>query len=58
MLTMGLLSIALIANSLQQEFGLNGVQISNVFVSLSAGFCAGAFTWGVLLDIIGPYNKM
>jgi hypothetical protein len=28
-------------------------QLGNIFSAFSAGLCAGAFTWGVLVDIIG-----
>ena len=45
----------LIATPMQQEFGFSDVQLGNLFTSFSAGLTAGAFMWGVLVDIIGRY---
>lgn len=30
-------------------------QLGNIFTAFSSGLCAGAFVWGVLVDIIGSY---
>ncbi|KAI9677053.1 MAG: hypothetical protein M1817_006892 [Caeruleum heppii] len=33
--------------------GAPDVELGNIFTSFSAGLCAGAFVWGVLVDIVG-----
>nr|OQO16258.1 hypothetical protein B0A51_16514 [Rachicladosporium sp. CCFEE 5018] len=38
---------------LQQEMGFPANQSGNISTAFSAGLTAGAFTWGVLVDIIG-----
>ncbi|RPA85102.1 MFS general substrate transporter [Ascobolus immersus RN42] len=46
-------AFGLIATPLQQELGFNTDQLGNIFTAFSSGLCAGAFVWGVLVDIIG-----
>ncbi|QRW05943.1 major facilitator superfamily transporter [Ceratobasidium sp. AG-Ba] len=46
-------AFGLISTPLQKELGFNDTEIGNIFTSFSAGLCAGAFMWGVLVDIIG-----
>jgi len=46
-------AFGLIATPLQQELGFSDTQLGNIFSAFSAGLCAGAFVWGVLVDIIG-----
>ncbi|KAI9814410.1 MAG: hypothetical protein M1827_003266 [Pycnora praestabilis] len=43
----------LVASPLQQELGFGDDQLGNIFTSFSAGLCAGAGFWGVLVDIVG-----
>ncbi|KAI4091573.1 MAG: hypothetical protein LQ344_004053 [Seirophora lacunosa] len=46
-------AFGLIAPALQQELGFSTPALGNIFSSFNAGLCAGAFVWGVLVDIIG-----
>jgi len=46
-------AFGLIAPPLQKELGFNDTEMGNIFTAFSAGLCAGAFMWGVLVDIIG-----
>lgn len=46
-------AFGLVEPSIQQEFGFGDAQSGNIFSSFSAGLTAGAFVWGVLVDIIG-----
>ncbi|KKY24980.1 putative membrane transporter [Phaeomoniella chlamydospora] len=46
-------AFGLIASPLQQELGFSETEIGNIFTSFSAGLTAGAFVWGVLVDIVG-----
>ncbi|CAF9910653.1 MAG: hypothetical protein HETSPECPRED_010136 [Heterodermia speciosa] len=46
-------AFGLVAPALQNELGFPDSQYANIFSSFNAGLCAGAFVWGVLVDIIG-----
>ncbi|PNS19895.1 hypothetical protein CAC42_7862 [Sphaceloma murrayae] len=46
-------AFGLVLSPLQQELGFGGDQTGNISASFSAGLTAGAFVWGVLVDIIG-----
>ncbi|OWP04421.1 MFS sugar transporter [Marssonina coronariae] len=46
-------AFGLIATPLQQELGFSSGELGNIFSAFSAGLCAGAFVWGILVDIIG-----
>ncbi|EHL02422.1 putative Uncharacterized MFS-type transporter PB1E7.08c [Glarea lozoyensis 74030] len=46
-------AFGLIASPLQRELGFSDAQLANVFTAFSSGLTAGAFVWGVLVDIIG-----
>ncbi|KAL9011527.1 MAG: hypothetical protein Q9173_003635 [Seirophora scorigena] len=46
-------AFGLIAPALQQELGFSTSALGNIFSSFNAGLCAGAFVWGILVDIIG-----
>ncbi|KAL8962752.1 MAG: hypothetical protein Q9193_000891 [Seirophora villosa] len=46
-------AFGLIAPALQQELGFSTPALGNIFSSFNAGLCAGAFVWGLLVDIIG-----
>jgi len=46
-------AFGLVLGPLGQEFGFGDDQSGNISVSFSAGLTAGAFVWGVLVDIIG-----
>ncbi|KAE8440922.1 hypothetical protein EG329_006319 [Mollisiaceae sp. DMI_Dod_QoI] len=46
-------AFGLIATPLQKELGFSDGQLGNIFTSFSSGLTAGAFVWGVLVDIIG-----
>ncbi|CAK3786814.1 uncharacterized MFS-type transporter -like [Lecanosticta acicola] len=46
-------AFGLLLNPLEQELGFAGDQSGNISVAFSAGLTAGAFFWGVLVDIIG-----
>ncbi|KAF8680580.1 transporter [Rhizoctonia solani] len=46
-------AFGLIAPPLQRELGFSDIEMGNIFTSFSAGHCAGAFMWGVLVDVIG-----
>ncbi|KUJ21677.1 MFS sugar transporter-like protein [Mollisia scopiformis] len=48
-------AFGLIATPLQKELGFSGIdgQLGDIFTAFSSGLTAGAFVWGVLVDIIG-----
>ncbi|TKX22375.1 MFS transporter-like protein 99 [Elsinoe australis] len=46
-------AFGLVLSPLEQELGFNPDQSGNISASFSAGLTAGAFVWGVLVDIIG-----
>lgn len=46
-------AFGLILGPLEQELGFQGSESGNISVAFSAGLTAGAFCWGVLVDIIG-----
>lgn len=46
-------AFGLIATPLQRELGFSDAQLGNIFTAFSSGLTAGAFVWGVLVDIIG-----
>ena len=48
-------AFGLAAPALQQELGFSDAALGNIFSSFSAGLTAGAFVWGVLVDIVGRY---
>jgi MFS family permease len=48
-------AFGLIVTPMQYEFGFSDAQLGNIFTSFSAGLCAGAAVWGILVDIIGRY---
>ena len=46
-------AFGLVVTPLQNELGFATSQLGNIFSSFSAGLTAGAFIWGILVDIIG-----
>ncbi|KAL8805288.1 MAG: hypothetical protein Q9182_002056 [Xanthomendoza sp. 2 TL-2023] len=46
-------AFGLVVPALQQELGFSTEDSGDIFSSFNAGLCAGAFVWGVLVDIIG-----
>ncbi|KAI4240583.1 MAG: hypothetical protein L6R40_005071 [Gallowayella cf. fulva] len=46
-------AFGLVEPALEQELGFSKADSGNIFSSFNAGLCAGAFVWGVLVDIIG-----
>ncbi|KAF6234382.1 hypothetical protein HO173_007415 [Letharia columbiana] len=46
-------AFGLVEPAMQQEFGFGPQDSGHIFSSFSAGLTAGAFVWGVLVDIIG-----
>lgn len=46
-------AFGLIASSAQQEFGISDTQFGNIFTAFNTGLTVGAFTWGLLVDIVG-----
>ncbi|KAL8860874.1 MAG: hypothetical protein Q9178_002629 [Gyalolechia marmorata] len=46
-------AFGLVEPALKQELGFSTAESGNLFSSFNAGLCAGAFVWGVLVDIIG-----
>ncbi|MCJ1268128.1 hypothetical protein MMC22_008014 [Lobaria immixta] len=46
-------AFGLVAPALQQELGFSDPDLGNIFSAFGAGLCAGAFVWGVLVDIVG-----
>ncbi|UJO25349.1 MFS siderochrome iron transporter 1 [Fulvia fulva] len=46
-------AFGLVLSPLEQELGFAGNQSGNISIAFSAGLTAGAFVWGVLVDIIG-----
>jgi MFS family permease len=46
-------AFGLVVSPLQQELGFSDGEVGNIFSAFAAGLTAGAFVWGVLVDIIG-----
>jgi MFS family permease len=46
-------AFGLVLSPMQQEFGFDDGQSGNLSTAFSAGLTAGAFVWGVLVDVIG-----
>ncbi|KAK5717918.1 hypothetical protein LTR15_008760 [Elasticomyces elasticus] len=46
-------AFGLVLSPLEQELGFPGNQSGNISVAFSSGLTAGAFVWGVLVDIVG-----
>lgn len=46
-------AFGLVVTPMQKEFGFSDAELGNIFTSFSAGLTAGAFVWGILVDIIG-----
>ncbi|KAL9002954.1 MAG: hypothetical protein Q9188_004142 [Gyalolechia gomerana] len=46
-------AFGLVEPAMKQELGFSTPQSGDLFASFNAGLCAGAFVWGVLVDIIG-----
>lgn len=46
-------AFGLVLSPLQQELGFGDGQTGNLSTAFSAGLTAGAFVWGVLVDVIG-----
>ncbi|KAL8872398.1 MAG: hypothetical protein Q9174_001964 [Haloplaca sp. 1 TL-2023] len=46
-------AFGLVEPAMEQEIGFLPAKGGNLFASFNAGLCAGAFVWGVLVDIIG-----
>ncbi|WPG99482.1 MFS general substrate transporter [Acrodontium crateriforme] len=46
-------AFGLVLGPLEQEFAFSPAQSGNISVAFSAGLTAGAFVWGVLVDIVG-----
>lgn len=46
-------AFGLVLSPLQQELGFGNDVSGNISTSFSAGMTAGAFTWGLLADVIG-----
>ncbi|KAF6221145.1 hypothetical protein HO133_002826 [Letharia lupina] len=46
-------AFGLVEPAMRQEFGFGPQDSGHIFSSFSAGLTAGAFVWGVLVDIIG-----
>lgn len=48
-------AFGLAVSNLQRELGFSDKQFGNLGSSFSAGVTAGAFVWGVLVDVIGGF---
>ncbi|EJU01255.1 MFS general substrate transporter [Dacryopinax primogenitus] len=46
-------AFSLILGPMTQEFGVSTANSGQIFTAFSAGLTAGAFVWGVLVDVIG-----
>jgi MFS family permease len=46
-------AFGLVLSPMQQELGFEAGQTGNLSVAFSSGLTAGAFVWGVLVDVIG-----
>ncbi|TFK55265.1 MFS general substrate transporter [Heliocybe sulcata] len=46
-------AFSLIASSAQQEFGVSDDEFGNIFTAFNTGLTVGAFTWGLLVDVVG-----
>ncbi|MCJ1394821.1 hypothetical protein MMC18_007701 [Xylographa bjoerkii] len=51
-------AFGLVATPLENELGFPANQYGNIFSAFSAGLTAGAFVWGVLVDIVGWYSGL
>ncbi|KAK0252824.1 hypothetical protein LTS09_011981 [Friedmanniomyces endolithicus] len=46
-------AFGLVLSPLEQELGFSGKSSGNISVAFSSGLTAGAFVWGMLVDIVG-----
>jgi len=46
-------AFGLVGSALQQELGVSDRNIANLSVAFNTGLTVGAFTWGLLVDILG-----
>ena len=46
-------AFGLAASNIQREFGFSDQEFGNIAAAFSAGITAGAFVWGVLVDVVG-----
>ena len=46
-------AFGLFASSLQREFGFSDKEFGNIAAAFTAGNTAGAFIWGILVDVVG-----
>ncbi|KAK8854803.1 hypothetical protein IAR55_003542 [Kwoniella newhampshirensis] len=46
-------AFGLVASAIQQEMGITDARISDLSASFNSGLMIGAFTWGMLVDILG-----
>lgn len=46
-------AFGLVVTPMQNEFGFSDADLGNIFTSFSAGLTAGAFVWGILVDVVG-----
>ncbi|KAK4993809.1 hypothetical protein LTR50_000022 [Elasticomyces elasticus] len=51
-------AFGLVLGPLEQELGFAGNQSGNISIAFSSGLTAGAFVWGVLVDIVGWYSDL
>ena len=46
-------TFGLAASNIQREFGFSDKEFGNIAAAFSSGITAGAFVWGVLVDVVG-----
>lgn len=51
-------AFGLVLSPLEQELGFGKAQSGNISTAFSSGLTAGAFVWGILVDIVGWYSGL
>ena len=46
-------SFGLVSSNIQRELGFSDKEFGNIAAAFTAGVTAGAFIWGVLVDVVG-----
>ena len=46
-------SFGLVLSNIQREFGFSDKEFGNLYPTFAGGAAVGAFTWGILVDVVG-----
>lgn len=48
-------AFGLAASNIQRELGFSDKEFGNISAAFTSGITAGAFVWGVLVDVVGSF---